>query len=54
MSKVNRALKDRLLRNWPANPCATLPLSVMPETEREFMDQTLQDEDLDDDEYNHL
>jgi hypothetical protein len=54
MRKVNRALRERLLRSWKNDPYATLPFSVMPQTEREFMDESIEDEDPSDDEYNLL
>jgi len=52
--KVNHALRDRLLNSWPTNPYATLPESVMPLTEKEFMNQSMEDLDLDDYEYDHF
>ena len=51
MSKSSRAIKELRLRSWPANPYADLPESVMPLTEKEFMKQCLEVEDMDDYEY---
>jgi hypothetical protein len=54
MKKVNRVLRERLLRSYPTNPYATLPESVMPLTEEEFNKQFLEDLDLGDYEYDYF
>ena len=51
MGKSSRANKELRLKGWPVNPRADLPESVMPLTAKEFMEQSLEDEDWNDDEY---
>jgi hypothetical protein len=51
MKKVNRALRERLLQSYPTNSYASLPKSVMPLTEEDLMNQSLEDLDLGDYEY---